>query len=217
MWRCLKGQNWFHVKLSGQKNSMKTEAFQLFKEWNQKINLTAIIEDEDIVLKHFIDSLTCLKAIQLRDGMQIADIGTGAGFPGIPLKIYCPGIKLTLIESVKKKTLFLDDLIGKLGLKDVEVLAQRAEALAADHRFQEKFDIILSRATGKLLQLTEWSLPLLKRGGMLLAQKGKDISNEIEALIPELNVLNINLQPRIFFDLPHGAGKRALIIVQKNN
>lgn len=145
-------------------------------EWNKKFNLTAITDPAEIKLKHFDDSLTVLQAIKLTN-QSVADIGTGGGFPGIPLKIACPDIRLTLIEATRKKTEFLKHLVKVLDLKDVEIIWSRAEDIK-----DRQFDVVVARAVAKLPQLVKWCLPLVKSGGTFVAMKGPNVEEEIDGL-----------------------------------
>lgn len=141
-------------------------------EWNQKFNLTAIRDSEGIRIRHFLDSLSCLLVTRELSSQRLIDVGTGAGFPGIPMKIIFPGIKLTLVESIGKKTTFLDNVIRKLNLSDVTILQSRAEELGQSVHHREKYDIAVARAVANMATLAEYLLPLLKNGGTMVAQKG---------------------------------------------
>ena len=149
-------------------------------EWNKKINLTAVTGPEEIKIRHFEDSLSILQAVDL-DKQKVVDIGPGAGFPGIPLKIACPNIKLTLVEATRKKVEFLKHIVSVLGLSDVEVVWGRAEEIQKDKAFASQFDVVLARAVAKLPELIKYCLPFLKRGGIFIAQKQDDVEAEIEA------------------------------------
>ena len=146
-------------------------------EWNKKFNLTSITDPAEIRIKHFEDSLTLLQAVELSD-QSVIDIGAGAGFPGIPLKLARPGIKLTLVEATRKKTDFLKQLVSVLELKETEVLWGRAEELVKDRR--ESYDIAVSRAVAKLNILSKWCLPFVKPGGLFIAYKGDEVEAEVK-------------------------------------
>ncbi len=148
-------------------------------EWNKKFNLTAVDEPEEIKVRHFEDSLSILSAIGLSKE-KVIDIGTGAGFPGIPLKIARPGIKLTLLDSTRKKTEFLKNVVEKLGLEDVEVVWGRAEEISKKKDCFESYDIVLCRAVGKIPLLLEYSIPFLKKDGLLICQKQEKVEDEIK-------------------------------------
>ena len=153
---------------------LQEEKFYLYyvalKEWNRKINLTSLEGEEEIILKHFVDSLSCIIPIRNENIEKIIDIGTGAGFPGIPIKIYNEKYKLTLLESQKKKILFLEELIKILKLSDVEIIWDRAENLGKDPRYREQFDLALARGVAKPNIVLEYALPFVKTGGIFLAQ-----------------------------------------------
>ena len=151
--------------------------------WNEKFNLTAITDPADIQHKHFDDSLLILQVIKLTN-QSVIDVGAGAGFPGLPLKIACPDIRLTLLDATRKKVDFMNHVIKTLGLKNAVAVWARAEKYAAGHR--RKFDVAVSRATAKLNVLCEYCLPLLKTGGMMIAYKGENLEEEIKAAEPAL-------------------------------
>lgn len=163
--------------------------------WNRKFNLTGLKAKEDIKLKLYDDSLNIAKAADLSKKIKMIDIGCGAGFPGIPLKIEFPNIELTLIDSVAKKIGFVDHVIKLLGLKDTKAICGRAEDVASDHR--EMFDIAVSRAVAKLNILCEYCLPFAKVGGSFIAQKGPDIEEEISSAMHAIDVLGGSLIDKI--------------------
>ena len=164
----------------------KVDRFQLYlrelTEWNKKVNLTAITDPGDIQTKHFLDSLTVSLAVprEVMSRGTLVDVGSGAGFPGLPLKILWPGLRVILVESVGKKAAFLRYMVGTLGLEGVDVLAQRAESLAHDPALRETFDVAVSRAVADMSALAELTLPFCRPGGMAVAQKKSGIDDEIE-------------------------------------
>lgn len=179
-------------------------------EWNKKFNLTAITDPEEIKVKHFEDSLSILQAISLKD-QSVIDIGTGAGFPGIPLKIKCPDIKLTLVEATRKKVEFLKHIVQKLDLKDVEVIWGRAEAIAKVKR--EQYDIAISRAVAELNILSEWCLPFVKVGGLFVAYKTAETEGEINRADKAIRTLGGRLKE--IKRLKIGIINRSLVIIKK--
>ncbi len=181
-------------------------------EWNKKFNLTAITDPAEIKLKHFEDSLSLLQTIQLTD-QSLIDIGAGAGFPGIPLKIACPGIKLTLVEATRKKTEFLRHIISVLDLKDVEVLWGRAEELAKDKR--ESFDIAVSRAVARLNILSKWCLPYVKVGGLFIAYKGDRIEAEVKEAEKAIKKQRGAVKEIKKFQLPGSEIVHSLVLIEK--
>lgn len=148
-------------------------------EWNKKFNLTAVDSPEEIRVRHFEDSLSILSAVELSNE-RVIDIGTGAGFPGIPLKIACPKIRLTLLDSTRKKTEFLKNVVEKLGLEDVEVVWGRAEEINKLPGYFESYDVVLCRAVGKIPLLLDYSIPFLKKDGILISQKQEKVEDEIK-------------------------------------
>lgn len=185
----------------------------LLVEYNKKFNLTAIKSDEEIYLKHFYDSLTLTKAYSLNGNLKLLDIGTGAGFPGIVLKIFYPDLELTLLDSNHKKIAFLEVVIKELNLKNVTCINSRAENLPKTYR--EYFDIVTSRAVAHLRILLELSIPYLKVGGKLIAMKGLS-EEEIKESAKILEKLASTIVDTIKFNLPIEGSNRSLVIIQKN-
>jgi 16S rRNA (guanine527-N7)-methyltransferase len=179
-------------------------------EWNKKFNLTAITDPEEIRVKHFEDSLSLEKAIRLTD-QNIIDIGAGAGFPGVPLKIKYPNLKLTLVEATKKKVEFLEHLVKVLDLKDVEVIWGRAEEVAKDKR--EQYNIAVSRAVAELNTLAEWCLPFVKVGGLFVAYKTSNTESEIANAEKAIEILGGKIKEIKRLEI--GIIKRSLIIIEK--
>ena len=186
---------------------------KLLLEWNEKINLTAITEEDEIILKHFVDSLTISKYI--KEGKSIVDVGTGAGFPGIPLKIARKDLKVTLVDSLNKRILFLNEVIEKLGLKEIETLHYRAEEFGQNKKYRESFDIATSRAVANLSTLVEYLLPLVKVGGICICMKGSEIKEELENSKKAIQILGGEIQEIEEFYLPETDIKRTIVIVKK--
>lgn len=187
-------------------------------EWSQKINLTAIKVPEDIIIKHFLDSLVCLKEIPL-DGARapkVLDIGTGAGFPGLPLKIFCQDLSVSLMEATGKKVRFLENLLKKLNINDVSILHGRAEELSKKKELREKFDIVVMRAVGELKLLVKYSFPFLKKGGCLLALKGVEILEETEQSRKELKKMCGTIEKIKDYELISGKKGKLVKIVKGN-
>lgn len=185
----------------------------LLVEYNKKFNLTAIKSDEEIYLKHFYDSLTLIKAYSINGNLKLLDIGTGAGFPGLVLKIFYPDLELTLLDSNHKKIAFLEVVIKELNLKNVTCINSRAENLPKTYR--EYFDIVTSRAVAHLRILLELSIPYLKVGGKLIAMKGLS-EDEIKESAKILEKLDSTIVDTIKFNLPIEGSNRSLVIIQKN-
>ena len=193
------------------------EQFEKYKdlllEWNEKINLTAITDEDEIILKHFIDSMTILKYIE-KDS-TIVDVGTGAGFPGIPVKIANPNINVTLVDSLNKRLLFLNDVISKLDLKQIKTVHSRAEEFGQNKIYREKFDIATSRAVANLSVLVEYLIPLVKVGGKCICMKGSDIEEELKDSKEAIKILGGQIEKVEEFTLPESDIKRNIIIIKK--
>lgn len=185
----------------------------LLIEWNQKINLTAITEPKEIILKHFIDSLTINKYIQQKS--TLADVGTGAGFPGIPLKILRPDIKVTLVDSLNKRINFLNEVIEKLNLEDIVTVHSRIEDFGKNKSYREKFDYVTARAVANLAVLSEYLIPIAKIGGKCLCMKGSNVEEEITSGKNAINVLGGKLEKVDEFVLPDSDISRNVIILSK--
>ena len=177
----------------------------LIEEWNKKVNITSIIKHDEIVIKHFLDSLLVLKHVSLFG--KIADIGSGGGFPGIPLKIMNPSFEIFLIEPIRKRANFLRTVISNLSLKNITVYHGRAESFNE----KEKFDFTISRALSDLNTFCELSLPLLKPEGYIIAMKGKETEKEIS----ELKNFKTKLIKKCQFELPQKSGARSIVFLQK--
>ena len=185
--------------------------YKLLKEWNEKINLTAIIEEDDVIEKHFLDSVISFNKI--KDEAKVIDIGSGAGFPGIPLKILKEGINITLVDSVNKKVIFLNEVIKILGLKGVSAIHSRIEDLACKPEYRENFDFVVSRAVSRLNVLCEYSLPFLKINGNMIAYKSIDAQNEIEEAKNAIKVLGGRFIELV--NIPFKDMERNLVIIKK--
>ena len=185
----------------------------LLLEWNEKINLTAITQYNEIILKHFIDSLTISKNIE-KDS-YIVDVGTGAGFPGIPLKIIRNDIKIVLVDSLNKRIKFLDEVIDKLHLQNIKTVHARAEEFGRNKEYREKFDIATSRAVANLSTLSEYMIPLVKVGGKSICMKGKDIKQELEEASNAIEILGGEISKVEEFQLPNNDINRSVISILK--
>ena len=187
-------------------------------EWNQRFNLTAITDWEGVLIRHFLDSLSCLKAIpqsELSAGAQVVDVGTGAGYPGIPLKIVCPGMRLTLLESTRKKVTYLEHVVSELGLQDVQAIHARAEQLGQDAAHRERYDWALARAVAKMPTLVEYLLPLVRVGGATLSQKGQDAPAEVQGASQAISALGGEVRQLVPVELRGLAETRYLVVVDK--
>ena len=184
-------------------------------EWNQRVNLTAIRTPEEIRVKHFLDSLTCLKAMNETSMRRVVDVGTGAGFPGLPLKIAHPEIQLTLVESVEKRASFCRHIVEALGLEDVEVITARAEDVGQMMTYRERFDWALARAVASLPVLAEYLLPLIRVGGRMLAQRGGGALGEAKTAARAIQILGGKLDQVKAITLPSVVEARHIVVVEK--
>lgn len=185
-------------------------------EWNEKFNLTAIKTPAEVEIKHFADSVSCLLALRNGNGsLRVIDVGTGAGFPGLPLKIMCPDLRLTLVESVGKKVTFLNHMVTALGFKDVQVIQGRAEELGQQPAHREKYDWAVARAVAEMRTLLEYLLPLAKKGGKVLAQKGESAPVEAQAAEHAAQLLGGSLERIVPVELPSIVEPRYLVIFNK--
>ena len=205
----------FNLHITGRQVMSFTTFEKELLEWNQKFNLTAIRDVESIRTKHFLDSLSCVLAWKSTVPQHLIDVGTGAGFPGIPLKIIFPAMKLTLVESVGKKALFCQHIVRVLGLDNVDVIQSRAEDLGQDGVHREKYDWAVARAVANLNVLSEYLIPLVKLGGAVLAQKGESGPAEAQSAEYAMKVLGGKLKQLIPVHLPGVADDRYLILVDK--
>lgn len=188
--------------------------FELLAEWNEKMNLTAITDESGVALKHFADSLSLLNFVDIPQNSSLADVGTGAGFPGVVLKIARPDIKLTLIDSLNKRLVFLNEVCSQLGI-DAELIHSRAEDGARDEKLRESFDFVASRAVARMNVLSEYCLPYVKEGGAFCAMKGAQANEEFKESLNAINTLGGKLENKYFFELPENGGERAIAVVRK--
>ena len=182
-------------------------------EWNKKINLTAITDQNEIILKHFVDCATILKEVNKSE--KVLDIGTGAGFPGLPLKILNSSLDITLVDSLNKRINFLNEVINKLDLKTVRTIHSRAEDLAIVKEHRENYDCLVSRAVAPLNVLLEYTLPFVKMGGKCICMKGSNFEEEIKISKKALNILGGNIKEIKEVTLPDTDIKRYIIIIEK--
>ena len=185
----------------------------LLIEWNEKMNLTAIVEPNEIILKHFIDSITILKEID--NNSKIIDVGTGAGFPGVPLSIMNPTLKITLADSLNKRLIFLQEVVNQLGLKNIEIIHARAEELGKNKKYRENFDAATSRAVANLSTLSEYLIPLVKVGGKIISMKAGGAQEEIEAAKKAIKILGGEIEEIEEFKLPQTEIERTIILIKK--
>lgn len=187
----------------------------LLKEWNQKINITSIEDDEEIYLKHFIDSLLLLNGDSGSESKRIIDVGTGGGFPGLPLKIVKDNYKVTLLDSLRKRIDFLSQVVSALNLKDVDLIHGRAEDFGQNKEYREKYDICVSRAVAPLNVLCEYCLPFVKVGGYFASYKSDNISQEISDSDTAIKKLGGKIKKIIEINLPGTDIMRKIVIIEK--
>jgi 16S rRNA (guanine527-N7)-methyltransferase len=211
-----KGAKALGIELSREQVEQFFVYTQLLLEWNEKFNLTSIIDPEQIAIKHHLDSLTCLAAAHFPKGALVADIGTGAGFPGIPLAIVRPDLKLVLVEATKKKLSFLEEVAKEvLPGRNIELVNARAEELGHDSKHRERYDIVIARAVAEMRILAEYCLPLVKKGGLFIAMKGPDVRDEIKQAKPGIGTLGGSLPDITQLTLPFTDINRTLITIKK--
>ncbi|MBR2476553.1 MAG: 16S rRNA (guanine(527)-N(7))-methyltransferase RsmG [Clostridia bacterium] len=189
--------------------------FELLVEWNEKINLTAITEEYDVITKHFLDCLMCFDSKVIEDGVSVIDVGTGAGFPGIPLKIANPTLNVTLLDSLAKRLNFLNEVVGELKLNGITTVHARAEDGGRDKNLRQKFDVAVSRAVANLSTLSELCLPFVKVGGYFVSMKGPGAEDEIAAAKNAIKLLGGELQEVIHYHIPTTDLNHNLVIIKK--
>lgn len=205
--------NKIQINIDDRKIEKFYKYMNLLLEWNKKMNLTAIVEPKEVILKHFVDCATILKHISKKG--KVLDIGTGAGFPGIPLKILDERLDITLVDSLNKRITFLNNVIDKLGLQNVKVIHARAEDLAVKDEYREKYDILISRAVAPLNTLLEYMLPFVKIDGRCICMKGVNIIEEVNNSKKALDILKGNIISMEEIILPDTDIKRNIIIIRK--
>ena len=201
------------IKLNEKQKEQFFKYMNMLIEWNEKINLTAIVEPKEVILKHFVDSITLSKYI--KEGSYVADVGTGAGFPGIPLKILRDDIKIVLVDSLNKRINFLNEVISELNLEDIITIHSRAEEFGQNKEFREKFDVVTSRAVANLATLSEYLVPLAKVNGKCMCMKGPEIEEEVSAGKKAIEILGGTITNIYKFNLPLSEIGRTIVEISK--
>lgn len=203
------------IPIDGDKMQQFDMYYRLLVEWNEKINLTAITDKEDVYLKHFYDSITLAKYYVFSKGINLCDVGSGAGFPSIPLKIIYPDIKVTIVDSLLKRIRFLEVLAEELSLDDITLHHGRAEDVGQNKAYRASFDLVTARAVARMSVLSELCLPLVKKGGRFLAMKGSGGQEELDDSKNAIIKLGGAFKEDIAFELPQNAGERHIYVIEK--
>lgn len=201
------------IVLSEEQLAQFAKYYEMLVEKNQVMNLTAITEWNEVLEKHFLDSISLIRAIDLKQDLSVMDMGTGAGFPGIPLKIAFPNLKVTLADSLNKRVLFLQEVINTLGLEGIEAIHGRAEDLARDKRYREQYDLSVSRAVAHLSTLSEYCIPFVKLGGAFISYKSGECEEEIAASKSAVFLLGGKIREIVKFEL--GESGRSFVVIDK--
>ena len=203
------------IELSQKQKNQFIQFYEFLVEKNKVMNLTGITEFEEVLTKHFLDSLACVKAIDMTKVKTIMDIGTGAGFPGVPLKIAFPHLEACLLDSLKKRVNFLEESFELLGLEGIKAIHGRAEEYAKNKEYREKYDLCVSRAVSNLATLSEYCLPYVKVGGHFISYKSGTVQEELQQAEKAVKILGGKIQDVVYFNLPDSEIQRSLVVIEK--
>ncbi len=211
----IEGLKELNINLNDNQKRKFNEFKELIKEWNKKINITAITDDKEIYIKHFIDSLTIMNTDVIASGDRIIDVGTGGGFPGIPIKIVDDSLDITLLDSLMKRINFLGNVINKIELNNTVAIHARAEDYGKDKKYRAKYDVAVSRAVAPLNILAEYCIPFVKKDGYFIAMKGSNVESEVLDSKRAISILGAEIQEIKKFILPYSDISHSLVIIKK--
>ena len=210
-----KGCEELGITLSDTQKNQFIRFYEYLVEKNKVMNLTGITEFQEVLVKHFLDSLACVKAVDMSKVNRIMDIGTGAGFPGVPLKIAFPHLEVCLLDSLKKRVNFLEETFQLLKLENITAIHGRAEEFAKNKAYRETYDLCVSRAVSNLATLSEYCLPYVKTGGFFISYKSGTVQEEVEQAQKAVKILGGRIQDVVYFQLPDSEIQRSLVVIEK--
>lgn len=203
------------ILLDDEKKQQFIDFYEYLIEKNKVMNLTGITEFQEVLVKHFLDSLACVKAVDMKNIKKVMDIGTGAGFPGIPLKIAFPHLEACLLDSLKKRVNFLEETFRLLKLENITAIHGRAEEYAKNKNYREQYDLCVSRAVSNLATLSEYCLPYVKVGGKFVSYKSGTVQEELKQAEKAVKILGGKIQDVVYFNLPDSEIQRSLVVIEK--
>lgn len=203
------------IVLDGEQRQQFVDFYEYLVEKNKVMNLTGITEFQEVLVKHFLDSLACIKAVDIKKVKRMMDVGTGAGFPGVPLKIAFPHLEACLLDSLKKRVNFLEETFDLLKLTDITAVHGRAEEYAKNKAYRESFDLCVSRAVSNLATLSEYCLPYVKVGGSFISYKSGTVQEEAEQAEKAVKILGGKIRDVVYFSLPDSEIQRSLVVIEK--
>lgn len=203
------------IVLDGEQRQQFVDFYEYLVEKNKVMNLTGITEFQEVLVKHFLDSLACVKAVDIKKVKRMMDVGTGAGFPGVPLKIAFPHLEACLLDSLKKRVNFLEETFELLKLEDITAIHGRAEEFAKNKGYREQYDLCVSRAVSNLATLSEYCLPYVKVGGHFISYKSGTVQEELQQAEKAVKILGGKIQDVVYFNLPDSEIQRSLVVIEK--